>query len=76
MREIQRRAAALLHRVRIKVPYDKGQLLSRIYGQGKVLAEEYEDDGTLLTVLMDNIALERISRELPAGSVQLLGAQG
>ena len=76
VREIQRRAAALLHRVRIKVPYDKGQLLSRIYGQGKVLAEEYEDDGTLLTVLMDNIALERISRELPAGSVQLLGAQG
>lgn len=68
-REIQRRAAALLHRVRILVPYAQGQLVSRIHAQGKVISEEYTDEGTLLTALLDAIALERVARELPSGSV-------
>ncbi len=68
-REIQRRAAALLHRVRILVPYAQGQLVSRIHAQGKVISEEYTDEGTLLTALLDAIALERVARELPPGSV-------
>lgn len=67
--EIQRRAAAMLHPVRIKVPYAMGQLSGRIYSQGKVQSEEYTADGTLFTVLMDATALARIARELPAGSV-------
>ncbi len=67
--EIQRRAAALLHRVRILVPYAQGQLVSRIHAQGKVISEEYTDEGTLLTALLDAIALERVARELPPGSV-------
>lgn len=68
-REIQRRAAALLHRVRILVPYAQGQLVSRIHAQGKVISEEYTDEGTLLTALLDAIALERVARKLPPGSV-------
>lgn len=68
-REIQRRAAALLHRVRILVPYAQGQLVSRIHAQGKVISEEYTDEGTLLTALLDAITLERVARELPPGSV-------
>lgn len=69
-REIQRRAAALLSRVRILVPYAQGQLVDRIHSQGKVLSQEYTDEGTLICALIDAIALERVARELPPGSVQ------
>ncbi len=75
-REIQRRAAALLSRVRILVPYAQGQLVGRVHAQGKVISEEYTDEGTLITALVDAITLERISRELPPGSVTPAGERG
>ena len=74
LREIQSRAAAMLHRVRICVPYSKGQLVSRIHEQGNVISEEYDAEGTVIIATLDQIALDRISRELPVGGVELLGA--
>ena len=52
-----------------------GQMMSRLHEQGKVLDEDYDDEGAVMTVLLDSIALERISRELPVGSVQLIGGR-
>ena len=75
LREIQSRAAAMLHRVRICVPYSKGQLVSRIHEQGNVISEEYDAEGTVIIATLDQIALDRISRELPVGGVELLGAK-
>ena len=69
------RAAAMLHRVRICVPYSKGQLVSRIHEQGNVISEEYDAEGTVIIATLDQIALDRISRELPVGGVELLGAK-
>ena len=68
-------AAALLNRVKVRVPYSMGQMMSRLHEQGKVLDEDYDDEGAVMTVLLDSIALERISRELPVGSVQLIGGR-
>ena len=73
--EIQHQAAALLHRVKVRVPYSMSQMMSRLHEQGKVLDEDYDDEGAVMTVLLDSIALERISRELPVGSVQLIGGR-
>ena len=75
LREIQSRAAAMLHRVRICVPYSKGQLVSRIHEQGNVISEEYDAEGTVIIATLDQIALDRISRELPVGGVELLGTK-
>ena len=53
LREIQSRAAAMLHRVRICVPYSKGQLVSRIHEQGNVISEEYDAEGTVIIATLD-----------------------
>jgi len=35
--------------VRVLLPFDRGDLVSRVYGNGEVLAEEHEEAGTVLT---------------------------
>jgi GTP-binding protein HflX len=35
--------------VRVLLPFDRGDLVSRVYGNGEVLAEEHEAAGTVLT---------------------------
>lgn len=75
LREIQVRAAAMLHKVRIRVPYSKGHLVSRIHEKGNVLSEEYDEQGTIIVATMDQIEMERISRELPIGGVELIGGK-
>ena len=66
---IKQGAAALLRTVNISIPYDKGSLLGRVYSLCAVTGEEYTDTGTLLTVRADAVTLERLARELPAGSI-------
>jgi GTP-binding protein HflX len=34
------------------VPYDRGEIISRLHVQGRVLATDYRDDGTLVTALV------------------------
>ncbi len=42
--------SARLHRVRLLVPYLRGELVSELYDVGSVEAQEHTDDGVVLTV--------------------------
>ncbi|MEO8607684.1 MAG: GTPase HflX [Chloroflexota bacterium] len=41
---------ARLHRVRLLLPYQRGELVSELYDTGSVETQEHTDDGVLLTV--------------------------
>ena len=58
--EISRRIAALRHRAELVIPYDKGNVLSLIYGKGQVLEEEYTEAGTRVVALMDAELYQRV----------------
>ncbi|MEO8095784.1 MAG: GTPase HflX [Pseudolysinimonas sp.] len=38
--------------VRLLVPYDRGEVISRLHVQGRVLSTDYREDGTLVTALV------------------------
>ena len=58
--EISRCIAALRHRAELVIPYDKGNVLSLIYGKGQVLEEEYTEAGTRVVALMDAELYQRV----------------
>ena len=46
------------------IPYDRGELVSRIHEEGEILSEEYVGDGTILHARVDEAlaaALQRYS---------------
>ncbi|MDF5754087.1 GTPase HflX [Spongiactinospora sp. TRM90649] len=48
MRIIERELPRLDHEVRMLVPYDRGDLISRVHSEGEVLSVEHTADGTVL----------------------------
>jgi GTP-binding protein HflX len=48
MRVIERELPRLDHEVRVLVPYDRGDLISRAHREGEVLSVEHTGDGTIL----------------------------
>ena len=38
--------------VEVLVPYDRGEVISRLHVQGRVLSTDYREDGTLVTALV------------------------
>ena len=38
--------------VRLLVPYDRGDVISRLHAQGRVLSTDYEAQGTRVTALV------------------------
>lgn len=54
--ELLQRVADLLPapevEMRLLVPYDRGEIISRLHVQGRVLATDYREDGTLVTALV------------------------
>jgi GTP-binding protein HflX len=54
--ELLQRVADLLPapevEMRLLVPYDRGEIISRLHVQGRVLSTDYREDGTLVTALV------------------------
>ncbi|MBQ8972718.1 MAG: GTPase HflX [Clostridia bacterium] len=50
--------------VELLVPYAKGSALSLIHKQGQVLSEEYTDEGTKVTCLLDETTAQRVKAML------------
>jgi GTP-binding protein HflX len=54
--ELMARIAELLPapelELRLLVPYDRGEVISRLHVQGRVLSTDYREDGTLVTALV------------------------
>ncbi len=61
---ISDRIAALRKRVTLTVPYDKGAVLSLLHSQGQVESEEYTNEGTLVTCLIDSTLYARALKML------------
>ena len=61
---ISEKIASLRHRVELLIPYAKGNVLSLIHQKGQVEKEEYTEEGTLVTCLMDAILHARVDAEL------------
>lgn len=61
---ISERIAALRHRVSLTIPYDKGNVLSLIHARGQVEGEEYTDNGTLVTCMLDSALYQRVLKQL------------
>ena len=66
--EISRRIAALRHRVELTVPYNRGNVLSLIHEKGQVLSEDYAEDGTRVTALLDAALYQRVVGMLADGA--------
>jgi len=62
--EISRRIAAMRHRAKFVVPYDKGNVLSLIHNRGQVEQEEYLAEGVEVTALMDAVLYSRVNAML------------
>ncbi len=55
--------------MRVLVPYEKGALLAQLHDSGRVLSESYEDSGTAVVAMLDDVLCARVVRELGAGAV-------
>lgn len=51
--------------VDVVVPFDRGDLISRVHTDGEILSEKYSEDGTVLKALVD----EELAAELQESSV-------
>lgn len=49
-------------RVKVCLPYDMGAVMSELHQNQKVLSEEYTADGTLMELMVDSAAYERIKQ--------------
>lgn len=61
---IAKRVSSMRHRTELVVPYDKGAVLSLIHSQGKVLSEEYLENGTKVDCMMDTALYQRVLSQL------------
>ena len=48
--------------VSLLIPYTNGSIVSEIHKNQKVLAEDYTENGTMLTVLVDDVMYEQIKQ--------------
>lgn len=62
--EISRRIALMRHHVELVIPYDKGAVLSLIHSKGQVETEEYTEDGTKVSCLLDAALYQRVMKML------------
>lgn len=63
--EIVEELESFAEEMELKIPYDKAGLLSRLHGQGKVLATAYESDGIRVQVVLPRSAARSLGRLLP-----------
>lgn len=61
---ISARIAALRNRVELTIPYEKGNALSLIHRYGQVEKEEYTENGTVVTCLIDATLYARVMKML------------
>ncbi|MDQ0150074.1 GTPase HflX [Eubacterium multiforme] len=57
--EIEKKLPYNLKKVEYVIPYDKGDVVSFLHRNGRILKEEYIDNGTALTVEVDDEAFNR-----------------
>jgi len=62
--ELLARVAELLPAPEIEmtllVPYDRGEIISRLHVQGRVLSTDYREDGTLVTAMVHPARVEEL----------------
>lgn len=62
--ELLQKIARLLpqtqRRMKLLIPYDKGNLLSEIREEGKIFSEEYTPEGTLVDALVEMKLLHKV----------------
>lgn len=67
--ELRSRIAEWLPRptvsVSVTIPFDRGDLISRVHTDGEILSEEYSEDGTVISALVD----PELAADLRANSV-------
>ncbi len=61
---LQKEAFAGNKTVRVTVPYARGEVAAFLRQKGKVLEETYAEDGTVLTVVLDETALGQVRKML------------
>ncbi|MDL2206302.1 GTPase HflX [Eubacteriales bacterium OttesenSCG-928-N13] len=61
---ISSRIAQLRHQVDLLIPYDKGAALNLLHERGQILTEEYTDQGTQVSCMVDSQLLHRIQQML------------
>jgi GTP-binding protein HflX len=70
--ELNARIAELLPapevEVTLLVPYDRGEIISRLHVQGRVLSTDYREDGTLVTALVHPARLDELTEFVTASS--------
>ena len=59
LNEIEKKLPYNLKKVEYVIPYDKGDVVSFLHRNGRILKEEYIDSGTALTVEVDDEAFNR-----------------
>lgn len=64
MDAIADRLHASMRTVRLLIPYAKGTALSQLHDNATVLDEQYEDEGTLVTVRLEQSQLDRLLASL------------
>lgn len=70
MAAIAKRLLASQRTVRVLIPYARGTLLSQLHDGATVLSEDYEADGTLVTVRLDQPRLDKLIAELGADAIK------
>lgn len=76
MEAIATRLLASQRTVRLLIPYDRGTVLSRLHSTATVLDEQYEADGTMITVRLEQAKLDKVLSELGSGVLQVVTASG
>lgn len=62
LEKISRNLAPTHKKLKLLIPYDKGQLLSEIRINGKIYSEEYKENGTEIDALVDIKILHKVDR--------------
>lgn len=61
---IQARLRNMHHIIEVDIPYAKGEVVSYLHKYGSVEGEEYTQDGTRITALVDPVTEERVKKML------------
>ena len=67
LNEIEKKLPYNLKKVEYVIPYDKGDVVSFLHRNGRILKEEYIDSGTALTVEVDDEAFNRTKEYIKIG---------
>ena len=55
------RLRSLTEVVQLRIPWSRGDVVAAAHREGEVLLEQHEEDGTLLSVRLDDISRELLS---------------